>query len=114
VDEALSRIRTAEDLIDQSSSVAPVIFYELACAYGASSAAAGGAAPSDAQRDRCKRLAVAALRRAVAAGYNNLGRIRRDLALEPLRLRADFQEVVMDAAFPSEPFGRDTDANSKG
>jgi hypothetical protein len=51
--------------------------------------------------------AMAALRRAVAAGYPNLAAIHTDPDLSPLRERADFQVLLMDLAFPAVPFGRD-------
>ena len=32
--------------------------------------------------------------------------MRRDTDLDPLRSRADFQMLLMDLAFPEEPFAR--------
>jgi tetratricopeptide (TPR) repeat protein len=45
------------------------------------------------------------LRQAVAGGYRNVALMRRDTDLDPLRSRPDFQLLMMDLEFPSEPFG---------
>ena len=50
--------------------------------------------------------AMAALLRAVAAGYANVPLIRRDVDLDPLRSRRDFRELLMDLSFPADPFRR--------
>jgi serine/threonine-protein kinase len=50
--------------------------------------------------------AVDALRRAVAAGLQDLAFMRRDSDLDPLRSRPDFQLLMMDLAFPEEPFAK--------
>jgi hypothetical protein len=60
-----------------------------------------------AEREARARRAVAALRRAAAAGYyDDLEKLRRDPALAPLRPRGDFQELLMDLSFPADPFQR--------
>ncbi len=48
--------------------------------------------------------AVQALRRAVAAGLHDFAFMRRDTDLDPLRVRTDFQGLMMDLAFPDDPF----------
>ena len=49
--------------------------------------------------------AVAGVRRACDAGYANLPWIRRgDPDLAPIRSRPDFQRLMMDLAFPAQPF----------
>jgi tetratricopeptide (TPR) repeat protein len=50
--------------------------------------------------------AMELLRRAIAAGYRDGGRMRRDPDLDPLRPRPDFQLMMMDLAFPIDPFPR--------
>src|SRR5262249_45824006 len=47
-----------------------------------------------------------ALRRAVAAGYRDVTWMRRDPDLEPLRSRPDFRVLLLDLAFPADPFTR--------
>jgi eukaryotic-like serine/threonine-protein kinase len=48
--------------------------------------------------------AMAALRRAVTAGFAEVASLRRDIDLDPLRPRRDFQELLMDLSFPADPF----------
>jgi serine/threonine-protein kinase len=48
--------------------------------------------------------AMASLRRAVQAGFTDLKQLQHDADLDPLRSRADFQTLIMDVAFPAEPF----------
>jgi hypothetical protein len=50
--------------------------------------------------------AMEMLRRAVAAGYRDLAWMRRDPDLEPLRELPDFQFLMLDLAFPTQPFAR--------
>jgi hypothetical protein len=50
--------------------------------------------------------AMHVLRQAVAAGYRDLTWMRIDTDLDPLRSRPDFQLLMMDLAFPSDPFTR--------
>ena len=48
--------------------------------------------------------AMALLHQAVAMGYRNADAFRTDDALDPLRGREDFRLLMMDLAFPAEPF----------
>jgi serine/threonine-protein kinase len=105
--ESLTSIRRADELLDHSSPVSPWIFYNLACAYSRWSAASfRGAAPAPAEREACAAWGMSALRRAVAAGFKNVGHIARDTDLDPLRSRRDFQALLMDLSFPADPFRR--------
>jgi tetratricopeptide (TPR) repeat protein len=54
------------------------------------------------------------LHRAVAAGYRNVSVMRKDPDLNPLRSRPDFQLLMMDLAFPAEPFAWGDDADRPG
>jgi tetratricopeptide (TPR) repeat protein len=47
--------------------------------------------------------AIAALRRAVAAGWNNVEHMKRETNLDPLRARSDFQGLLLDLTFPADP-----------
>jgi tetratricopeptide (TPR) repeat protein len=111
LDEALITIRKAEQNVGGSHSVDPTTIYNLACAYAQCSTVArrgdGGLTPTEraASEDYADR-AMAALRRAVAAGYANVPLIRRDVDLDPLRPRRDFQALLMDLSFPADPFQR--------
>jgi serine/threonine-protein kinase len=60
------------------------------------------AADAAAEADR----AMAALRRAVAAGYRDLAYLRTDTDLDPLRGRDDFRLLMLDLAMPADPFAR--------
>jgi hypothetical protein len=44
------------------------------------------------------------LRNAVELGYHNAAAFRTEDALDPRRDRADFRLMIMDVAFPAEPF----------
>ena len=48
--------------------------------------------------------AMSTLRRAVAAGYRDLALMNHDSDLDPLRSSAEFQVLMMDLAFPDQPF----------
>jgi serine/threonine-protein kinase len=61
------------------------------------------AADAVAEADR----AMAALGRAVAAGYHDLAQMQRDRDLDPLRGRDDFRLLMLDLAFPADPFALD-------
>lgn len=62
---------------------------------GSGLSASGG--PSEADR------AVDILARAIAAGYREPV-LRLETGLDPLRDRSDFQILLMDLAFPDDPF----------
>ena len=49
---------------------------------------------------------MALLYRAVAMGYRNRHAYRTEDALDPLRDRPDFQALLLDLAFPADPFAR--------
>ncbi|MFI5461229.1 MAG: tetratricopeptide repeat protein [Isosphaerales bacterium] len=50
--------------------------------------------------------AMALLQKTVGSGYRNPDAFRTESALDPLRNRPDFQLLMMDLAFPVEPFAR--------
>src|SRR5262249_38401649 len=74
-------------------------FYELARLRAACSALAGRGkaaltAAEKARRQQDADLAVEALQQAVAAGYDDLGHLTEDAAIEPPRARANFKRLV--------------------
>ena len=71
----------------------------IAGAPGSNLSSAEGAAELD--------TAMAVLRRAADAGYRNHVWMRRDPDLDPLRSRPDFERLMLDLAFPVEPFATD-------
>jgi hypothetical protein len=48
--------------------------------------------------------AMAALRRSVNAGFLDIEKLRSDPDLDALRSRPDFQMLLLDVAFPRDPF----------
>jgi len=48
--------------------------------------------------------ALALLRRAAAMGYRDPATYRNVTALDPLRGRPDFRLLILDLAFPTDPF----------
>ena len=48
--------------------------------------------------------AMVALRRAIDVGFRMAALLRMEEDFAPLRSRADFQALMMDLAFPAEPF----------
>src|SRR5262249_32201045 len=107
-DKARECIKNAQYLLERSSSVLPVLFYDLACAYSLSSRTSAADSLSPATQDSYRRRAVYALRRAVSAGYCDLAQIQRDPFLAPLKACREFELLLMDLSFPREPFKRGT------
>ena len=61
--------------------------------------------PAEPRSDHLE-AAMTLLRRAISEGYRDLSDIRQDGALDPLRSRPDFQSLILDLAFPTDPFAR--------
>jgi serine/threonine-protein kinase len=61
---------------------------------GGSELARAASVMNDNERERCLAEALDTLRRAIAAGFRDLGRLRADADLALLRPRADFQALV--------------------
>jgi eukaryotic-like serine/threonine-protein kinase len=107
---AASLFREAVALLNALPKPTAMDFYNRACLHSRLSGiplTAGSeltAADLQGQAD----TAVSLLRRAAAAsiGYRDPGKLRNDADLEPLRPRADFQRLLMDLAFPADPFAR--------
>jgi hypothetical protein len=83
--------------------------YNLACLYSVLSGLGplDKTLPADQARQRqaaAADRAMAALRRAVAAGWNDVEQMKHDPNLDPLRARPDFQALLLDLSFPADPF----------
>ena len=80
----------------------------LACSHACLAGLAGraGSGISAAHGTDQAERAMALLRQAVTLGYRNPDLYRTESALDPLRNRPDFRILVMDLAFPAEPFAR--------
>jgi serine/threonine-protein kinase len=83
-------------------------YYNIARAQSLISGVAAelGSGVSSADGRAAAEEAMTALHRAVAAGCQDLGLMRTDPDLEPIRSRSDFRFLVMDMAFPADPFVR--------
>jgi len=108
VADAAQTLRRAAGLRDALTSMNPAELYEHAATHARLGAQAGvpgsnvTAALGAAELDR----AMDVLRRAVANGYRNLPRLERDPDLDPLRQRPDFRLLMLELAFPADPFAR--------
>jgi len=85
--------------------------YNMACAHACLasliSTEPGELSPSRrAEAARHLDQAMAALHRAVQGGYRQVGLATRDPDLAPLRSRPDFQQLMLDLAFPTNPFAK--------
>jgi hypothetical protein len=105
--EVRRALERAREIYEQLSDATAL--YNLACAESklcdpALSDPAARTAVVSADRRAHADRAIAALRRAAAAGMRNADVWRRDPDLDPLRSRPDFQLLIMDVAFPDDPF----------
>jgi serine/threonine-protein kinase len=109
--EALKWLDQAAALDQRYADTHPLARYDLACdlALGVplvGQAGDGQDAAAEARRLERADRAMEALRRAIAQGYTFPAIISRDADLDPLRLRPDFQLLIMDLAMPADPFAR--------
>jgi eukaryotic-like serine/threonine-protein kinase len=81
-------------------------WFEIACARATLAGLAGqpGSNVSAAKACTEAETAVALLHRAVGTGYRSFDAYRTEDALDPLRGRDDFRLLMLDLAFPAEPF----------
>jgi serine/threonine-protein kinase len=103
--EAAKSFRRAIATMERLPAESPVWVYDLACYHAllAGLASDAGSGLSEAEGRAEADRAMEALRRAVASGYRNLAHMRTDTDLDSLQPRPDFQLLLMDLAFPSEP-----------
>jgi eukaryotic-like serine/threonine-protein kinase len=109
--EALRSLRRALELWATVELVQPGDLYNLACVHSQCGALIGGGrrplSPEErVERDSHWEQAMAALRRALAARAAVSAWLRQDPDLDPLRSREDFRLLMMDLAFPADPFSR--------
>jgi tetratricopeptide (TPR) repeat protein len=83
-------------------------WFSLACARATLAASAGraGPGPSAGEAPGLADRAMDDLRRAAAMGSRNPAQYRYEPALAPLRGRDDFRLLLLDLAFPPDPFAR--------
>jgi serine/threonine protein kinase len=100
--EASRALRQAATIYERLADPSPTDLFNLACCYAQLSGLGRRDGPDGATS--YADLAVATLRRASAAGHMNIGDFADDPSLAPIRSRADFRELLMDLAFPEDPF----------
>lgn len=97
-DAARAHLETARERVRTVARRVPEMDFDLACCEAGMVGAAGD--------DEAAERAMAGLRRAVAEGYRDLGWMRIAPALAPVRDRPEFQALLLDLAFPADPFAR--------
>jgi eukaryotic-like serine/threonine-protein kinase len=104
---AAADVRRALELCE-GLTLQPGYEIETACSHAVLAGLAGqpgsGVSPSEGQEAAAR--AMDWLHKAAAIGYRNVNQLRIESALDPLRNRADFQLLMMDLAFPADPFAR--------
>ena len=112
-DQALRSLDQARTLLEGLSPTG-ITQYNLACVLAQhASILALDQAKSIAEQERYADLAMIALRRSFASGYQKLEQTKRDWDLAPLRSRADFQALVYDPGFPADPFQGPTSSDRR-
>jgi eukaryotic-like serine/threonine-protein kinase len=83
-------------------------WFETACCHATLAALAGregsGVSAGEARVEAEKAMAI--LKQAVSEGYRDFAAYRTETALDVLCGRADFQLLMLDLTFPSDPFAR--------
>jgi tetratricopeptide (TPR) repeat protein len=88
------------------------LYYNVACLYiratgmTPESPHASAAPAREARIRNYNDRAIDLLRKAVATGFRDAKHFAQDRDLDPLRNRPDFQLLMMDVAFPAQPFAR--------
>ena len=103
---AAADARRALGLYDGLPSRSGEEWFETTCCHAALAGLAGrdgSGVPAAAAASEAE-MAMALLSKAVTMGYRNADAYRTESALDPLRTRPDFQLLMMDLAFPTEPF----------
>jgi hypothetical protein len=107
--DAVKPLRRAASLREMIPTLSIESRLDLACDHALLAAAAAdprsglSAAAVRAETDR----AMAALRKAVAAGFRDAANLRTNPDLELLRDRDEFRLLILDLSMPAEPFIRD-------
>ena len=105
---AAADARRALGLYDGLPSRTREEWYETACCHAALATLAGqpGAGISAAEGNEEAARAMDLLHKAVEMGYRDANAFRTESALDPLRDRDHFKVLMMDLAFPAEPFAK--------
>jgi tetratricopeptide (TPR) repeat protein len=107
--DAIAYYRRSIAELESLERPTPVDIYDIGCTrslIAGAAAEAGSGLTALEGRSEAER-AVALVRRAVQAGYAEYAWIRQgDPDLKPIRSRPDFQVLILDLAFPADPFAR--------
>ena len=106
--DAIASFRSAIAVMERLPIIDIEYVYDRACyhaLFAGAAGAPGSGLPATEGRQSADR-AMDNLRRAVAAGYRNVGLMQTDTDLDPLRDRADFRALMMDLVFPTKPFAQ--------
>jgi eukaryotic-like serine/threonine-protein kinase len=103
---AASDARRSLALYEGLSSRSAAEWFETACCYSVlwSLIAREGVGTSSPGRENEPAKVKKMLRQAAAMGYRDTRVFRTETALDPLRARQDFQELMMDLVMPTDPF----------
>jgi hypothetical protein len=103
---AAADVRRATALFDALPRRWNEEWFLSACAHAALAGLAGqaGAGVPVAEGEEQAARAMGSLHKAVAMGYRSEGAFRTEDALDPLRDRPNFQALLLDLAFPADPF----------
>jgi tetratricopeptide (TPR) repeat protein len=106
--DAVARWRQADALFEDVDAMPPDSTFFHACCHAVRSWAAGqpgtGVSAGEAEAELTRAMVL--LQRAAEQGLRNLSLYRNESALDSLRHRSDFRLLMMDLAFPAEPFDR--------
>jgi serine/threonine protein kinase/tetratricopeptide (TPR) repeat protein len=83
----------AADTAARADEATAGVLYDAACIHALSAVAAG---PDKAVAERYAGRAVELLRQAVGKGYQDVGHLKKDPDLDPLRSRADFKKLMAE------------------
>ena len=104
--EAAASLREGASIRDQIPPALPFSRYDLACNHallsGLSAQPGSGVSAAEGRLEADR--AMHWLRAAIAAGFRDYAHMRTDADLDPLRPRPDFGLLMLDVAFPAEPF----------
>ena len=103
---AAADVRLALVIYDGLATRSREEWFEIACCHAAAASLAGtvGSGISANEAASESNAAIASLNKAVALGYRLADVARSEPALETLRSRPDLRLLMMDLAFPLEPF----------
>ena len=103
--EAIALLDEAQAILEPLAATWPTYHYHMACclAFASRPPPRAGRRAIEEGRQYGDR-AMVELRQAVAGGFKTFEVFRTDPNLDPLREREDFQALLMDLAFPADPF----------